>query len=131
MNSVRLGIIGMGNMGRFHADYLLAGKVPPPPSWARFGDDLQGAQELATRGGARAGAGRGGEGGEEGAGEEGAEEEGAGEEGAAEAPPLRPRAPLKLETARSILSSGSILSPFSAAASSTASPLLSSDNSSG
>ena len=28
MNSVRLGIIGMGNMGKFHADYLLAGKVP-------------------------------------------------------------------------------------------------------
>jgi predicted dehydrogenase len=27
MNSVRLGIIGMGNMGKFHADYLLAGKV--------------------------------------------------------------------------------------------------------
>jgi predicted dehydrogenase len=27
MNTVRLGIIGMGNMGRFHADYLLAGKV--------------------------------------------------------------------------------------------------------
>ena len=24
---VRLGIIGMGNIGRFHADYLLAGKV--------------------------------------------------------------------------------------------------------
>ena len=28
MNTVRLGIIGMGNMGKFHADYLLAGKVP-------------------------------------------------------------------------------------------------------
>jgi len=27
MNAVRLGIIGMGNMGRFHADYLLANKV--------------------------------------------------------------------------------------------------------
>ena len=27
MNTVRLGIIGMGNMGKFHADYLLAGKV--------------------------------------------------------------------------------------------------------
>jgi len=27
MNIVRLGIIGMGNMGKFHADYLLAGKV--------------------------------------------------------------------------------------------------------
>jgi predicted dehydrogenase len=27
MNSIRLGIIGMGNMGKFHADYLLAGKV--------------------------------------------------------------------------------------------------------
>jgi predicted dehydrogenase len=27
MNQVRLGIIGMGNIGRFHADYLLAGKV--------------------------------------------------------------------------------------------------------
>jgi predicted dehydrogenase len=27
MNTVRLGIIGMGNIGRFHADYLLAGKV--------------------------------------------------------------------------------------------------------
>ena len=26
--NVRLGIIGMGNMGKFHADYLLAGKVP-------------------------------------------------------------------------------------------------------
>ena len=25
---VRLGIIGMGNIGKFHADYLLAGKVP-------------------------------------------------------------------------------------------------------
>ena len=25
--NVRLGIIGMGNMGKFHADYLLAGKV--------------------------------------------------------------------------------------------------------
>ena len=122
---------GCGGASELDVSALLAGQVPPPPSGARFVDDLQGAQELATRGGARAGAGRGGEGGEEGAGEEGAEEEGAGEEGAAEAPPLRPRAPLKLETARSILSSGSILSPFSAAASSTASPLLSSDNSSG
>ena len=28
MNTVRLGIIGMGNMGKFHADYLTAGKVP-------------------------------------------------------------------------------------------------------
>jgi predicted dehydrogenase len=27
MNKVRLGIIGMGNMGRYHADYLIAGKV--------------------------------------------------------------------------------------------------------
>lgn len=27
MNTVRIGIIGMGNMGRYHADYLLAGKV--------------------------------------------------------------------------------------------------------
>src|SRR5437868_1626620 len=27
MNSVRIGIIGMGNMGKFHADYLAAGKV--------------------------------------------------------------------------------------------------------
>jgi predicted dehydrogenase len=27
MNTLRLGIIGMGNMGKFHADYLLAGKV--------------------------------------------------------------------------------------------------------
>jgi predicted dehydrogenase len=27
MKNVRLGIIGMGNMGKFHADYLLAGKV--------------------------------------------------------------------------------------------------------
>jgi predicted dehydrogenase len=27
MKTVRLGIIGMGNMGKFHADYLLAGKV--------------------------------------------------------------------------------------------------------
>lgn len=27
MNAVRLGIIGMGNMGRFHADYLLAKQV--------------------------------------------------------------------------------------------------------
>jgi predicted dehydrogenase len=27
MNTVRLGIIGMGNMGRFHADYLLKGQV--------------------------------------------------------------------------------------------------------
>ena len=28
MNKVRVGIIGMGNMGKHHADYLLAGKVP-------------------------------------------------------------------------------------------------------
>jgi predicted dehydrogenase len=28
MNKVRIGIIGMGNMGKFHADYLLSGKVP-------------------------------------------------------------------------------------------------------
>lgn len=28
MKNVRLGIIGMGNMGKFHADYLIAGKVP-------------------------------------------------------------------------------------------------------
>jgi predicted dehydrogenase len=27
MNKVRLGIVGMGNIGKFHADYLLAGKV--------------------------------------------------------------------------------------------------------
>jgi predicted dehydrogenase len=27
MSSIRIGIIGMGNMGKFHADYLLAGKV--------------------------------------------------------------------------------------------------------
>jgi predicted dehydrogenase len=27
MNKVRLGIIGMGNMGRYHAAYLMAGKV--------------------------------------------------------------------------------------------------------
>src|SRR3954467_1156368 len=27
MNKVRLGIIGMGNMGRYHAEYLMAGKV--------------------------------------------------------------------------------------------------------
>ncbi len=27
MSKVRVGIIGMGNMGKFHADYLLAGKV--------------------------------------------------------------------------------------------------------
>lgn len=27
MSKVRVGIIGMGNMGRFHAEYLLAGKV--------------------------------------------------------------------------------------------------------
>ena len=27
MNTVRLGIIGLGNIGRHHADYLLAGKV--------------------------------------------------------------------------------------------------------
>jgi len=28
MQSVRVGIIGMGNMGRYHADYLSQGKVP-------------------------------------------------------------------------------------------------------
>ena len=28
MNTVRIGIIGMGNIGRYHADYLLANKVP-------------------------------------------------------------------------------------------------------
>src|SRR6266542_1308577 len=28
MTTVRLGIIGMGNIGKHHADYLLAGKVP-------------------------------------------------------------------------------------------------------
>ncbi|HEU0010516.1 MAG TPA: Gfo/Idh/MocA family oxidoreductase [Verrucomicrobiae bacterium] len=28
MNKVRLGILGMGNIGKFHADYLLAGKIP-------------------------------------------------------------------------------------------------------
>jgi predicted dehydrogenase len=28
MNKVRVGVIGMGNMGRYHADYLLQGKVP-------------------------------------------------------------------------------------------------------
>ena len=28
MKKVRLGIIGMGNIGKFHAEYLLAGKVP-------------------------------------------------------------------------------------------------------
>ena len=27
MNKVRLGLIGMGNIGKFHADYLMAGKV--------------------------------------------------------------------------------------------------------
>src|SRR5574341_379273 len=27
MSKVRIGIIGLGNMSRFHADYLLAGKV--------------------------------------------------------------------------------------------------------
>ena len=27
MNKVRIGILGMGNMGKFHADYLLANKV--------------------------------------------------------------------------------------------------------
>jgi predicted dehydrogenase len=27
MNKVRIGIVGMGNMGKFHADYLLAGNV--------------------------------------------------------------------------------------------------------
>ena len=28
IKTVRLGIIGMGNMGKFHADYLLKGKIP-------------------------------------------------------------------------------------------------------
>ncbi len=28
MNEVRLGIIGLGNIGRYHAEYLLSGKVP-------------------------------------------------------------------------------------------------------
>src|SRR5216110_3454491 len=28
MNTVRIGIVGMGNIGKHHADYLLAGKVP-------------------------------------------------------------------------------------------------------
>lgn len=28
MSKVRLGIIGLGNMGKYHADYLLQGKVP-------------------------------------------------------------------------------------------------------
>ncbi len=28
MNRVRLGILGMGNIGKFHADYVLAGKIP-------------------------------------------------------------------------------------------------------
>ena len=28
MDKVRIGIIGMGNMGRFHANDLLDGKVP-------------------------------------------------------------------------------------------------------
>src|SRR6476620_12178835 len=28
MQSVRVGVIGMGNMGRYHADYLSQGKVP-------------------------------------------------------------------------------------------------------
>ena len=27
MNKVRIGIVGLGNMGRFHADYLLKGEV--------------------------------------------------------------------------------------------------------
>ena len=27
MKTVRFGIIGMGNIGRFHADYLLNGKI--------------------------------------------------------------------------------------------------------
>ena len=27
MNTVRLGIIGLGNIGKYHADYLLNGKV--------------------------------------------------------------------------------------------------------
>ena len=27
MKKVRIGIIGMGNMGKFHADYLLGSKV--------------------------------------------------------------------------------------------------------
>jgi predicted dehydrogenase len=28
MNNVRIGIAGMGNIGKFHAEYLLAGKIP-------------------------------------------------------------------------------------------------------
>src|SRR5437016_6065672 len=28
MNTVRIGVVGMGNIGKHHADYLLAGKVP-------------------------------------------------------------------------------------------------------
>ena len=47
MNTVRLGIIGMGNIGRFHADYLLNGQgqpransppsaTPSPPTWTRY-----------------------------------------------------------------------------------------------
>ena len=28
MKNIRLGIVGLGNMGKFHADYLLKGKVP-------------------------------------------------------------------------------------------------------
>ena len=28
MSKVRIGIIGIGNMGKFHADYLQKGKVP-------------------------------------------------------------------------------------------------------
>src|SRR6476620_2496819 len=28
MNTVRLGLIGLGNIGRYHAEYLTAGKVP-------------------------------------------------------------------------------------------------------
>jgi len=28
MENIRLGIVGLGNMGKFHADYLLEGKVP-------------------------------------------------------------------------------------------------------
>jgi predicted dehydrogenase len=28
MNAIRLGIVGMGNIGRYHADYLLKGDVP-------------------------------------------------------------------------------------------------------
>ena len=27
MEKVRIGIVGMGNMGKYHADYLIKGKV--------------------------------------------------------------------------------------------------------